>query len=389
MLNSQSAVEAWTQKEALMDSSTATLDLGESQVTRGGDSVVDFLTPPRVLFPEFQLADLRARLSRTRWPAAQPGDDWCRGVPLAYLQRLGDHWRTSFDWRRHEARLNRFPQNTTTIDGQTIHFMHVRSPSEDALPLILTHGWPSSVLEFVEVLSPLTDPGDGAQATDAFHLVVPSLPGFPLSGANHEAGWDVRRTARAWAELMRRLGYSRYGAQGSDLGALVSRELGRIDPDRVVGVHLNAFPRAGNVDDPVDLALRPQTLAYGLADSPAGQLAWMVERFRDLAGASPELLEDATERDFLLANATLYWLTGTIGSAARVKTEMRDVSTALSPTPVGVALFPDERVDRLRLERGNRVVRWTQLERGGRFAALQAPDLFVDDVRAFFHAYRD
>ena len=379
--------------------------------------------PFTIAVPQADLDDLSARLSRTRWPDELPGASWSRGVPLGYLKQLAEYWRTEYDWRVHEARLNALPQFTTEIDGQNIHFLHVRSPQPDALPLILTHGWPGSIVEFLDVIAPLTDPGShGGDPADAFHVVIPSMPGFGFSGPTTSAGWNCTRIAGAWAELMRRLGYKRYGAQGGDFGAIVSPELGRIDPEHVVGVHVNAatagFIPYGPVD-PAELdtftdtekarlerlgrfltdgngyfqiqASRPQTLAYGLTDSPVGQLAWIVEKFKEWTHSSAELPEAAIDRDDMLTNVMLYWLTGTAGSSARLYYEnMHSGSWGHAPgtTPTGVAAFAEDIPIRRYGERGNNIVHWTDFERGGHFAAMEAPDLLVGDVRVFFRRFR-
>ncbi|WP_433272652.1 epoxide hydrolase family protein [Actinosynnema sp. CS-041913] len=256
------------------------------------------IRPFRAEIPQAALDDLNARLAQTRWPAALSGDDWDYGVPVTYLRELAEHWRTGYDWRAHEARLNSFPQYITGIDGSDVHFLHVTSPEPDAVPLIMTHGWPGSVFEFLDVIGPLTDPrAHGGDPADAFHVVVPSIPGFGFSGPTTQGRWDHRRVARAWAELMRRLGYDSYGAQGGDFGSGISRELGIIAPDNVIGIHLNSSPTFPDGDpstlDDLDRerlagwarhqaetsgyvavqATRPQTLAYALTDSPVGQLA--------------------------------------------------------------------------------------------------------------------
>jgi epoxide hydrolase len=385
----------------------------------GADRSDTAIRPFRIDIPEADLDDLCDRLARTRWPDELPGVGWSRGVPLAYLQGLVDYWRTTYDWRTAEARLNRFPQFTTTIHGQTIHFLHVRSPEPDALPLIVTHGWPGSVVEFLTILEPLTNPAaHGADPADAFHVVAPSLPGFGFSGPTHEPGWDTRRVARAWAELMRRLGYERYGAQGGDTGAIVSPELGRIDGDHVVGVHANgltAFP-AGDAGELAELtdgerarlarlqqrsqdgqgyailqSTRPQTLAYALADSPVGQLAWIVEKFKEWTDPAKELPEDAVDRDELLTNVTLYWLTNTGGPSAQIYYEGRGAwgePVQKSTIPTGVAVFPDDFSVRRLVEREHTIVHWSEFDRGGHFAAMEAPDLLVGDVREFFRQVR-
>jgi pimeloyl-ACP methyl ester carboxylesterase len=351
-----------------------------------------------------------------------PGAGWSRGVPLGYLRDLADYWLTTYDWRKQEAKLNELPQFTTQIDSTPVHFLHVRSPESGALPLILTHGWPGSIVEFLRVIGPLTDPRThGGDRADAFHLVIPSLPGYGFSGPTHEAGWTTARIAKAWAELMHRLGYERYGAQGGDWGAFVSPELGRIAPDQVLGVHVNAatigFIPFGPVDagdlatftdaEKVRLerlnkfmsegngyfqiqATRPQTLAYGLTDSPVGQLAWIVEKFKEWshAVASPE---DAIDRDLMLTNVMLYWLTRTAASSGRLYYEnMHANSWGQQPgkTPTGVAVFAEDVAIRRYAEYGNRIVHWSEFETGGHFAAMDSPDLLVQDVRTFFRGLR-
>jgi pimeloyl-ACP methyl ester carboxylesterase len=381
------------------------------------------IRPFRTDIPQADLDDLRDRLARTRWPDELPGAGWTRGVPLGYLKELAAYWRDGYDWRKHEARVNEFPQFTTTIDGANVHFLHVRSPEPDALALVLTHGWPGSIVEFLNIIGPLTDPAaHGGDPADAFHLVIPSMPGHGLSGPTHQAGWTTDRVAKAWAQLMARLGYQRYGAQGGDWGAFVSPELGRIDPDHVVGVHLNAatfgFIPFGPVD-PEELksfsdaeqarlerlsastagpgngyfeaqATRPQTLAYALTDSPVGQLAWIVERFKEWSHAA-EIPEDAVDRDQLLTNVMLYWLTGTANSSARLYYE--NMHAGFVPprpvtVPVGVAVFAEDYAIRRYGERGHHIVHWSEFDRGGHFAAMEAPDLLVGDVRSFFRGLR-
>jgi epoxide hydrolase len=381
------------------------------------------IRPFRIEISQADLDDLRQRLARTRWPDELPGVGWTRGVPLGYLKELAGYWANGYDWRKQEARLNQYPQFTTTIDGANVHLLHVRSPEPGALPLVLTHGWPGSVVEFLDVIGPLTDPrGHGGDPADAFHLVIPSIPGHGLSGPTREIGWTTGRVAKAWTELMARLGYERYGAQGGDWGAFVSPELGRIDPDHVVGVHVNAatfgFIPLGPVD-PEELATftdaekarlqrlststagpgngyfevqanRPQTLAYALTDSPVGQLAWIVERFQEWSHAA-EVPEDAVDRDQLLTNVMLYWLTGTANSSARLYYE--NMHAAFVPprrvtVPVGVAVFAEDSAIRRYAEQGNNIVHWSEFDRGGHFAAMEAPDLLVGDVRAFFRSLR-
>ncbi|MGE5291182.1 MAG: epoxide hydrolase family protein [Micromonosporaceae bacterium] len=380
------------------------------------------MTAFRIEIPQADLEDLHERLARTRWPDELPGAGWAYGIPLAYVKELAEYWRARYDWRVHEAALNAYPQFTTTIDGANVHFLHVRSPEPDAMPLIVTHGWPGSVAEFMRVIDPLTDPaGRGGDRADAFHLVIPSIPGFGFSGPTQQTGWDVRRVAAAWAELMSRLGYDRYGAQGGDWGAAISRELGVIDSGRVAGVHVTLLstgpPPTGQAElaELTDVerarveaanrfraqgqgygmiqATRPQTLAYALADSPAGQLAWIVEKFKEWTDSS-ELPEDAVDRDQMLTNVTIYWLTGTAGSSARLYYESAR-SGAWGPpkpssAPTGVAVFPKEIAPPIRrfAERSNNIVHWSEFDRGGHFAAMEVPDLLVGDVRRFFRTLR-
>jgi epoxide hydrolase len=379
------------------------------------------IQPFRVEVSQADLNDLQQRLAQTRWPDASPVTGWESGVPLAYLQDLAEYWRTTFDWNAQAARFNALPQFTTQIDGQTVYFLHVRSPQPDALPLVMTHGWPGSVAEFFDVIGPLTDPrAFGGQASDAFHLVIPALPGFGFSGPPRQPGWSSARTARAWAELMRRLGYTRYGAQGGDLGAFVSPELAHVDAEHVVGVHLNAatvgfipwgevpkedaatfsdverarlarlqkFLSEGNAYFQIQ-ATRPQTIAYSLNDSPAGLLAWMVDKWEAWTHGP---LEQAVSRDQVLTNVCLYWLTQTAGSAARMYYENMHAAPTWgrprSETPIGVAVFAEDIAIRRYGEQGNNIVHWSDFDRGGHFAALEAPDLLVADVRAFFRRFR-
>ena len=376
----------------------------------------------RIAIPQRDLDDLHDRLARTRWPDELPGVGWSRGVPVGYLRELAEHWRDGYDWREWEARLNGLPQFATEIDGQNIHFLHVRSPEAQAFPLVLSHGWPGSVAEFLDVIGPLTDPrSHGGDPADAFHLVIPSLPGFGFSGPTREPGWDSRRIAAAFAELMGRLGYERYGAQGGDFGAIVSPDLGRVDGGRVAGVHVNAatlgFIPFGDVDEATLAgftdaekaryerlkrflgegngyfqiqATRPQTLAYGLNDSPVGQLAWVAEKFKEWTHPSDGPPEGAIDRDRMLTNVMLYWLTGTGASSAHLYYESMHSGDWPTPTavPTGVAVFAEDVAIRRFAEQGNNIVHWSEFDRGGHFAAMEEPDLLVSDVRAFFRGLR-
>ncbi|MFI0372383.1 epoxide hydrolase family protein [Actinomadura sp. 1N219] len=382
------------------------------------------IRPFRIDVPEADLQDLRDRLARTRWGATLPGAAWERGVAADYLRELAEYWRTSYDWRVHEAELNKIPQFVTEIDGQTVHFLHVRSPEPDALPLLLCHGWPGSVVEFLDMIGPLTDPAaHGGDPADAFHVVIPSMPGFGFSGPPREPGWNTGRVARAYATLMNRLGYDRYGTQGGDMGAFVAPELGRIDTEHVVGVHVNAatygFIPYGEVSDEEKAALddrerarldrlanwtengsayfqiqatRPQTLAYGLTDSPVGQLAWIVEKFKEWTYPSGDLPETAVDRDRMLTDVMLYWLTDTIGSSANIYYENMHMSggwnTEPPTTPTGVAAFAEDIAIRRYAEQGNNIVHWSDFDEGGHFAALERPDLLTTDLRTFYRPLR-
>ncbi|HZD68956.1 MAG TPA: alpha/beta fold hydrolase [Actinomycetes bacterium] len=382
------------------------------------------LTPFRIEVPKEQLSDLRERLHRTRWPEAETVADWSQGVPLAYLRELCAYWADAYDWRVTEARLNALPQFRTRIDGLGIHFLHVRSPHPGALPLVLTHGWPGSVVEFLKVIGPLADPtAHGGLAADAFHVVCPSLPGYGFSGRPATPGWGIERIAGAWTTLMERLGYRRYGAQGGDWGTSVSTLMAQRDPEHLVGIHLTpplAPPDPATFDDltereraaladleqaaewgsgySAEQSTRPQTVGYGLVDSPAALCAWIIEKFwawTDCYGHP----ENALSRDELLDNLMLYWLPGTGASSARLYWEsIRQVNQWISGTvhdtvtaPTGCSIFPKElqRPSRRWAERRFLDIRWwNELDRGGHFAAFEQPELFVNEVRSFFRLVR-
>ncbi|MCV7321751.1 epoxide hydrolase family protein [Mycolicibacterium confluentis] len=374
------------------------------------------MRPFRIDVPDSALADLRDRLHRTRWPEAECVDDWSQGIPLSYTAELAAYWADQYDWRSRESALNRFDHFTTEIDDLDIHFIHQRSPHEDALPLLLTHGWPGSIVEFHKVIEPLTNPtAFGGRAQDAFHVVCPSLPGYGFSGRPTRTGWNVDRIAVAWETLMQRLGYRRYGAQGGDWGAAVTTQIGR-NQGGCIGIHLNmpiARPpkdHSGDFTAEEQAALaaaaehrrwgtgystqqstRPQTLGYGLTDSPVGQLAWIVEKFwawTDCAGHP----ENVLTRDELLDNVMVYWLTATATSSARLYWEsFRSFGTGdRVEIPTGIAEFPKEilRAPRSWCEESYRIAHWTTMPRGGHFAAFEQPDLFVEDVRKFFATLR-
>jgi epoxide hydrolase len=390
-------------------------------LTEAPDRADAEIRPFTIEIPEADLDDLRTRLAHSRWPNELPGKGWSRGVPVDYLKELAEYWRAGYDWREHEARLNELPQFATRIDDANVHFLHVRSAEPDALPLIVTHGWPGSIVEFLDVIGPLTDPAaNGGDPADAFHLVIPSIPGFGLSGPIGDPGWSATRVGAAFAELMSRLGYERYGAQGGDEGAIISPDLGRAAPDHVVGVHVNAatvgfmpFPPleeselaelsdaeqarvariAEFLDDEFGYAriqsTRPQTLAYGLTDSPVGQLAWIVDKFQSFTHGT-EVPEDAVDRDRMLTNVMLYWLTGTAGSSASIYYEDKHSGAWPQPSgvPTGVAVFAEDISIRRYAEQSNNITHWSDFDRGGHFAAIEAPDLLIADVREFFRRFR-
>jgi epoxide hydrolase len=367
------------------------------------------MDPFSIHVPESELDDLRDRLDRTRFPSRQPVDDWSQGLPLAYALDLRDHWLQTYDWRRTEARLNGLGQHVTSLDDVDIHLLHVRSPVDDARPLLLTHGWPGSIIEFLDVLGPLTDPeAHGGDTGDAFHVVAPSLPGYGFSSTPSEAGWTTERIADAWVTLMARLGYEDWIAQGGDWGSMVSTLIGVRHPGVVAGIHLN-MPIARPTTDELtenerrgearyrqyrtwgtgyakQQSTRPQTLGYGLADSPMGQAAWIVEKFHAWSDHDGDH-EQVIDRGRLLDNVMLYWLTNTGASSARLYWEsFRHPNLDPVEVPTGCSIFPQEIVPASRrfVEARFRDLRhYAEHPRGGHFAALEQPEALVEDIRAF------
>ncbi|MGY1831462.1 epoxide hydrolase family protein [Geodermatophilus sp. SYSU D01180] len=388
------------------------------------------IRPFRIAVPEAELLDLRRRIAGTRWPSAELVGDRSQGVQLATVQALVRHWLTDYDWRACEVRINALPQFTTEIDGVEIHFLHVRSPHEDALPLVMTHGWPGSVVELLETVGPLTDPtAHGGRAEDAFHLVLPSLPGYGFSAEPRELGWDSPHVGRAWAELMRRLGYTRYVAQGGDVGAGVTDAMGRQAPEGLLGIHLNllvtalAGPLPGDTAEEraaldaiatfqasgfsyfLQQATRPQTIGYALLDSPVALAAWMLDHDTDSYYKIARAFVDGQPagnltRDHLLDNITTYWLTGTGASAARSYWEDFGVAARAAAAdrprpevsvPVGFTTFPGEiwRTPRSWAEQSYPTLTYfNEVDRGGHFAAWEEPELFAAEVRAAFRPLR-
>ncbi|MCM4082373.1 epoxide hydrolase family protein [Paractinoplanes hotanensis] len=372
----------------------------------------------RIDIPQSQLDDLKARLANTRWPDELPGVGWSRGVPVGYLREVADYWRTGYDWRAQEAAINEYPQGLTTIDGQSVHFLHVPSPEPEATPLVLLHGWPGGVVDFLDVIGPLTDPrSHGGDPADAFHLVIPSLPGFGFSTPLAGPGMNPARVAGILVALMARLGYDRYGVHGYDWGAWIGPKLGEQDPERVIGVHLTAMvtipvgadgemdglsevdqQRWQRMQDSNDGYLRcnskrPQTVGYGLTDSPVGQLAWIVEKFKEHTDPEEGLPEDSIDRDRILTDVSIYWLTGTAVSAAQIYYEEFSAGApsgggGRGTVPTGVLVSGQDLAIRPWAERDHHIVHWTELGKGGHFLALEAPGLLVDDVRTFFRKLR-
>jgi hypothetical protein len=388
-------------------------------------SVIDMTTsaatqPFQIKITDDELDDLHRRLDFTRWPDPAPDarTDFDRGVPLPYLQDLSDYWRHRFDWRSEEARLNEIPQFTTEIDGQQIHYLHIRSPETNALPLLIIHGYPSSVVEFLDLIGPLSDPrSHGGDPQDAFDLVIPSLPGFGFSVPVRQTGWEVGRTAAAFAELMNRLGYSRYGAHGGDIGAGVSGRLGATDPEHVVGTIVvtdpgalglagETFPIPDHLTDEerarveqertiwraergyLDLqGHRPETIAAALTDSPVGQLAWIVEKFQTWTNPASKAPDEAVDRDQLLTNVSLYWFSRSGATAARFLSEAAHSNldwVSPSGVPSGWVVFNTEPIMRRFMDPQHQMAYWNEHSEGGHFAAMEEPKLLVDDLRAFF-----
>lgn len=379
------------------------------------------IEPFPVEVPDAAIDDLRSRLGHTRWPERFDGDDWAYGVNTEFMRRLCGYWADSYDWRRHEAVLNSLGSHRSAIDGANVHFLHLRSPEPDALPIVLTHGWPGSVVEFSKVMTPLADPvAHGGDAADAFHVVCPSIPGFGFSGPTRQTGWHTRRVAEAVATLMERLGYDRYVAQGGDWGSTISTWLACLYPSRVAGLHLNTVslhPDQGNVTDDLTDAeqaalarlhrylsdgagygaiqsTRPNTVGLALDDSPAGLCGWIVEKFREWSDCGGDPLNCFTA-DELLTNVSVYWFTRTAASSARLYRETAQAGTGTYQcprveVPTGCAIYPAEIATPSRRWADPRynVVYWNKQARGGHFAAFEVPDLFVDDVRAFARLVR-
>ncbi|MCH9671029.1 MAG: epoxide hydrolase [Gammaproteobacteria bacterium] len=379
--------------------------------------MTDTIVPFQRAVEDGVLKDLKQRLQNTRWPDPETTPDWSQGIPLDYVKEVCAYWAADYDWRATEERINRLAQFKTDLDGVPIHFVHMRSPHDDALPLVMTHGWPGSIVEFLKVIEPLCNPtAHGGSAQDAFHVICPALPGYGFSGKPASTGWGIEKIARQWAVLMNRLGYDRYVAQGGDWGAAVTTAIGLQDTTHCAAIHLNmpiVIPDPDTMNDLTELekdalagrkhyrdwdsgyskqqSTRPQTVAYGLADSPSGQAAWILEKFwawMDCDGHP----ENVLTRDELLDNIMFYWVPGAAGSSARLYWESFGRGS-LDPVeiPVGCSMYPKEifRSSRRWAEkRFPKLIHWNELERGGHFAAFERPDVFVDEIRTCFRHIR-
>ncbi len=390
---------------------------GQAHQPNGRESMTDTITPFTIRVSDEIIDDLKRRLRTTRWPEAEPVDDWSQGVPLAWIQDVCRYWAEDYDWRAGEAALNRFDHFTTELAGLDIHFIHQRSPHRDAFPLLMTHGWPGSVMEFHKVIEPLVDPtAYGGDAADAFHVICPTLPGFGFSGKPTQTGFGVEKTAQMWAELMARLGYTRYGAQGGDWGSAVTSCLGWQDPEHCAGIHItlamgtrpkiegDPTPEEQRALDGIqyyqkwdsgyskEQATRPQTVGYSLNDSPAGQAAWILEKFWAWTDCDGDP-ESVLSRDELLDNVMLYWATESGASSARIYWQsFGQIERKPVTIPTGVAVYPKEIVPPVRhwMEAGDypNIQHWEEMTKGGHFAAFEQPECFVNNVRAFFKLIR-
>ncbi len=377
------------------------------------------IKPFTINIDQKEISALKHRLADTRWPESFSTDDWSRGVPAGYLKKIAKYWEEMYDWKKHEVAINKYPQFVTAIDGQNIHFIHVKSNNPDATPILLNHGYPGSIVEILPLVDRLTNREKyGENAEESFHVVAPSLPGFGFSNPVREGGWDIAKTASAYAKLMSELGYERYGVQGSDIGAGICQQICLIDPDHVIGAHTSNDPTSLALTGmlamvPVDMlpetergqvekwkayaedgkgylqlqSTRPETIGFSLNDSPVGQLAWIIEKFKEWTNPSKELPEDAVELDQILTNVSLYWFTGSGASAAQFLYEAAHAAPnwgAVPTTPTGSAIFNNESFIRMVLDPEHKSIHWSEFTEGGHFPALEVPDLLVGDLRKFF-----
>jgi epoxide hydrolase len=378
------------------------------------------IRPFKIAIPQKELKDLQDRIKSTRWPDEMPGEGWTRGMPLEYTKKLAEYWHTKFDWREQEAKINKYPQFVTEIDEQTIHFVHVRSSESNAIPLILCHGYPSSFVDFLQMIDPLVNPASsGSGSEQAFHVVIPSLPGFGFSTPVTGKGWEISRMANAFDQIMRQLGYERYGVHGGDIGAGICEELCILAGERVIGSLVTTDPGAIATEftPPTDhlnddeknkheqlkatrredfgyiqiQSTRPQTIAYSLTDSPVGQMAWIVEKFKEWTDLTKELPEEAVDLDQLLTNVSIYWFGKGGAGAAHFLYESLHAATAWGRThnrPQGFVSFGREPLVRRILDPEQKLPYWNEHDSGGHFPAMEAPELLVDDLRKFFRQLR-
>ena len=377
------------------------------------------ITPFTVKIDQGQINDLQSRLAATRWPESLQTNDWSRGVPQNYLKKVAKHWEQKYDWREHEAALNKYPQFMAQVDGQPIHFIHAESAEPNATPLLLNHGYPGSIVEILPLIDRLANPvKHGGKAEEAFHIVAPSLPGFGFSNPVTDAGWNIARTAQAYAQIMKELGYDKYGVQGSDIGAGICQQICLIDADHIIGAHTSNDPTSLALTGmlamvPTDMlpetekaqvekwkayaedgkgylqlqSTRPDTIGYGLNDSPVAQLAWIIEKFKEWTNPANELPEDAVNLDQLLTNVSLYWFTGSGASAAQFLYEAAHAAPnwgAVPTTPAGSAIFNNESFIRMVLDPEHKSIHWSEFSEGGHFPGLEVPELLAGDLRKFF-----
>lgn len=377
------------------------------------------IKPFTVLIENEQIEDLKNRLANTRWPESLEVDDWSRGVPKKYLKKVAKHWEDKYDWKKHEAEINKYPQFIAEIDGQKIHFIHVKSSEANATPLLVNHGYPGSIVEILPLIDRLTNPTKyGGRAEEAFHIVAPSLPGFGFSNPVVDKGWDIAKTANAYAKLMKELGYDKYGVQGSDIGAGICQQISLSDADHIIGAHTSNDPTSLALTGmlsmvPVDMlpetekaqvekwkayaedgkgylqlqSTRPETIGFGLSDSPVLQLAWVIEKFHEWTNPANELPEDAIELDQILTNVSLYWFTNSGASTAQFLYEAAHAAPnwgAVPTTPAGSAIFNSESFIRMVLDPEHKSIHWSEFKEGGHFPALEVPELLSADLRKFF-----
>lgn len=380
------------------------------------------IKPYKIHIPQTEIDDLKERLKHTRWPDERKGVGWNRGVPVEYLKKIVHYWQTKYDWRKEEAKLNQYPQFVTEIDGQLIHFIHVKSPEPNATPLLINHGYPGSIVEMINIIAPLADPvSHNGDATDAFDIIAPSIPGLGFSNPVTDPGWETSRTAKAYAKLMERLGYEKYALQGTDVGAGICNELALLTPEKLIGIHAGTDPTAlALVFDEIKIpedelsteektklkelrayssegkgylkiqGTRPQTLAYGLNDSPVGQLAWIIEKFKEWTNDAAKLPEDAVDIDQILTNISVYWFTKSGASAANM---LYDAAHAQSgwgepKVPMGFAVFNRSGLMRRAMDPKHQIKHWTEFKEGGHFPAMEAPEQLIGDIRTFFRELR-